>query len=114
MYLTRLLTSSLKARLEIGDWRLEKLKTPILYSLFSILLLLSATACGFKPIHAKMNHGLASELASVQVSDIKGRQGQVLKYKLLELLNPDSGSPSPQYRLDIALEETRTELGIQE
>jgi len=81
----------------------------------SILLLSFALcSCSFKPVHAKLDSGLANTLASVQVSDIRGREGQLLKYKLTDLLSPDSSSAYPNYRLDIELVTNREDLGIQE
>lgn len=71
-------------------------------------------ACGFKPVHAKLNNGISSQLAAIQITDIPGREGQIVKYKLAELLSPDSAGTYPAYRLDIRLAQQKNELGIQE
>ena len=83
-------------------------------SLILLLSLILASGCGLRPVHAKMSSGLAQELASVQIADIPGREGQIVKYKLADLLNPDGVGSYPAYRLDIALSEQKNELGIQE
>lgn len=83
-------------------------------SLILSLSLLLAPACGFHPVHAKMNNDLSRELASVQITDIPGREGQIVKYKLADLLNPDGLGSYPTYKLDIAIQEQKNEMGIQE
>lgn len=95
----------------------------------SLILLLSlsiTSACGLKPVHAKMDSSLSSELASVQIGAVNSvvdnhvsnntgpRDSQVLKYKLAELLAPDGQGSYPSYRLDINLLIEKAELGIQE
>lgn len=93
---------------------MSRIKLSILLLSFGIL----TASCGFKPVHAKtngeVNGMLASRLSSVQISDIPGREGQILKYKLVDLLQPDSRINNPEYRLDITIANTRNELGIQE
>ena len=93
---------------------------------FSLFLIFSFSACGFHAVHAKMDSGLASQLSSVQVGNISSntdakiatntgaREAQVLKYKLAELLSPDSGGNYATYRLDMDLTVEKGELGIQE
>lgn len=77
-----------------------------------------AGSCGFKPVHAKTENNyqnqLVTELSSVQIADISGREGQLLKYKLADLLNPDSATSYPKYKLEISLSSSTENLGIQE
>ena len=98
----------------------------------SLILLLSLSAvygCGFHPVHAKTGGGLANDLASVNVNSVTstsktpkhslpndpgGREAQVLKYKLAELLSPGGGGSYAAYNLDIVLNIETTELGIQQ
>jgi hypothetical protein len=53
-------------------------------------------------------------MAAIAITDMKGRTGQVLKYKLKDLLNPTNIYQEPKYRLDIDLKKERRELGIRE
>jgi len=79
-----------------------------------LIACLFIAACGFKPVHASLDSNLQDQLASIEIAPIEGRSGQVLKYKLSDLLTPDSGKTGGQYVLDIVLTSEKRELGIQE
>ncbi len=95
MYRTRSSTSSLK--LAFGFW----------------LLAFSLSACGFKPVYGKETEQ-GPQLAAIRVADIPGRNGQVLRTTLEDLLNPENVYSEPQYQLNIKLERALRELGIQD
>jgi LPS-assembly lipoprotein len=66
-------------------------------------------ACGFTPLYA--SPGVASKLAGVQVIAPEGRAGQLIREHLDDSLGRDKGA-APQYRMDLALAETRYPRGI--
>lgn len=82
----------------------------------SILLLsgLLLTSCGFKPVYAQNQPSAIAELNQIYVEAIPGRSGQVLRNKLLDLLNPKNQYADDRYILKITLEEERRQFGIQE
>lgn len=79
-----------------------------------IALCLLVAACGFKPVYGKQEDSTAPKLASVVIKDIPNRDGQVLKYKLLDLLQPQGVGASPEYELIVKLDTDIAEMGIQE
>ena len=92
-----------------------KLSTSLLRTLtICLLLACGLSSCGFKPIYAKQNEATTSEMAAISITDMKSRTGQVLKYKLKDLLNPTNIYQEPRYRLDIELKKERRELGIRD
>lgn len=70
-------------------------------------LLLSFTACGFKPVYAQHEK---SELSQIYVAEIPKREGQVLRNKLQDML----ASNGNEYRLEAALTKEIRQYGIQE
>ena len=99
--------SLLKKRVQALE---NRAKLTILFSLFSVLLL---SACGFRPVYGQTDVNISAELASIQIEPMPSRSGQVLKYKLEDLLNPDSSYVDPKYTLKIETTEDRLELGIE-
>lgn len=77
-----------------------------------LLLLGSVAACGFKPVYAQTDAATSNKLSSVRVEKIPNRDGQILEFKLVDLLNPQ-GSPSyASYSLKVNLTYQKAELGI--
>jgi Predicted secreted (periplasmic) protein len=77
---------------------------------------LALAACGIRPLYAPPSEGedgaaVSSDLASVAVSSIPDRRGQLLRNKLSGLLQSGSGA-AEKYLLDISLEETQQSLAI--
>jgi LPS-assembly lipoprotein len=83
---------------------------------FSFLLFISA--CGFRPVHAPtqpqaMPSATSPLMQTIQVSLIPNRSGQILQTELEDLLHPDGQFPTPRYRLDTTLEETKQPIVIE-
>jgi LPS-assembly lipoprotein len=70
---------------------------------------LGLAGCGFTPLYGAP--GVTAQLASVQVTTPPGRTGQLLREHLDDALARDKGA-SPQYRMDLALSETRYPRGV--
>jgi LPS-assembly lipoprotein len=69
--------------------------------------------CGFRPLYA--DHGndkLDPALASVQVSQIHDRLGQVLTNQLRDGLNPTSAGVPARYQLEVALTNTHYDSAL--
>lgn len=70
------------------------------------LLPLLLAACGLKPMYAGGGDGqVARGLASVQVSEIGGRAGWLVRHALTDQLTTGGARPTPQYRLDVRLDD---------
>lgn len=83
----------------------------------AILLCLTALAgCGYQPLYAETQSGVAisEELAAVKVEIIPDRRGQILRNYLLQSLNPSGQPDSPDYSLRVNVSEVRQDLGIQD
>ena len=70
---------------------------------------LGLAGCGFTPLYGAP--GVTSQLASVHVTTPPGRTGQLLREHLDDALARDKGA-APQYRMDLALSETRYPRGV--
>lgn len=79
----------------------------------ALCLLFMLAACGFTPVYSKADSNFSAQLASIQIEPIPTRNGQVLHYKLTDLLNPSANYVSPNYSLQIELNKDIHELGIQ-
>ena len=76
---------------------------------FSALLL---TACGLSPMYAGGGHGaVARGLAAVDVAPIEGQAGWLVRNALNDRLGA-AGATSPQYRLDVRLDDQLEGLAI--
>ena len=76
------------------------------------LLALALTACGLHPLYAGGTSGtVAMTLRTVKVAPIEGQVGWLVRNKLVDRLG-ESGSASPQYRLDVKLDDNITGFGI--
>ncbi|WP_404423525.1 LPS assembly lipoprotein LptE [Thalassospira australica] len=84
-----------------------------LISIFALLALTSLTACGFQPLYAEDNGGdsTAADMAQVKISMMENRIGQLTHNVLIETLTPRGQTSSPEYTLDINLDETTRRLG---
>jgi LPS-assembly lipoprotein len=77
-----------------------------------VLGLLLLTGCGLRPLYAGGSDGaVASTLSAVSVAPIAGQSGWLMRNKLVDRLG-ESGTGSPQYRLDVTLDDNITSFGI--
>ena len=75
-------------------------------------LSLSLTGCGLQPIYAGGSSGVVARgLAGVEVPAIAGREGWLIRNALQERLSV-AGEATPQYRLDIVLDDQLEGLGL--
>jgi len=73
-------------------------------------------ACGFQPLYGTRgaaDSGARAELAAVRIEPLENRVGQQMHNFLRDRLNPDGQPVAPEYRLQVQLTETLTELGVQ-
>ncbi len=76
------------------------------------LLALALTACGLHPLYGGGAGGqVGTTLSTVQVGPIDGQAGWLMRNKLIDRLG-ESGKSSPQYRLDVTLDDNITGFGI--
>jgi len=70
--------------------------------------------CGFQPLYGEGgSEGTVSEsLAAVRIDPLRDRTGQRMHNFLRDRLNPRGQPISPSYRLQVALTETLTTLGV--
>ena len=74
--------------------------------------LASLTACGLRPMYAGGQSGtVATSLRSIQVQDIPGKGGWLVRNALIAKLGGDSGG-SAAYRLEVELDDNITGFGI--
>jgi len=70
------------------------------------LLALLLAACGLKPMYAGGGDGtVARGLASVEVTEIEGRAGWLVRHALNDRLVASGARQAPQYRLDVRLDD---------
>ena len=76
------------------------------------ITLASLTACGLRPMYAGGQSGtVATSLRSIQVQDIPGKGGWLVRNALIAKLGGDSGG-SAAYRLEVELDDNITGFGI--
>jgi LPS-assembly lipoprotein len=79
-------------------------------SLAPLLLLLAA--CGLHPLYGGGSSGPVSGLLrTVEVGPIPGQQGWLVRTKLVDRLG-ETGNATPQYRLDVTLDDNITSYGL--
>lgn len=86
------------------------------------LLLLTLSACGFKPLYGTQDGGpqtagansTVAEMAQVRILPLADRPGQMLHNDLRNELNPSRQSYTPKYDLRVSLSETKQELAIRQ
>lgn len=77
------------------------------------LVLMSLTACGFKPIYSRSPSGTAAhQMAGVEIEPIKDRSGQILHNHLLDLMTPRGRPAKPIYSLSAEIRDSVQELGV--
>jgi len=72
-------------------------------------LTLLVAACGFQPMYSPAGGGAA--IGPVQIAEIEGKAGHVLRTELDRILSVENGSGTPA-QLEITLSEQVTPLGI--
>ncbi|MBV1901021.1 MAG: hypothetical protein KUG56_05045 [Kordiimonadaceae bacterium] len=79
--------------------------------IIAVISLMLLTACGFKPLYEAGGSSAAMQavLASVDVSPIDDRLGQIMRNRLIDRLNI---SGPQKYRLDVVLEQTAEGYGV--
>ena len=72
------------------------------------------SGCGFQPLHARGDDGVAASdsLSAVRIDPMRDRVGQKMHNFLRDRLNADGQPVSPDYRLKVELTETLSELGV--
>jgi LPS-assembly lipoprotein len=76
------------------------------------LALLGLTGCGLRPLYGGGSQGaVAATFGSVTVSPIAGQQGWLVRNKLVDRLG-ETGTGTPAYRLDVALDDNITSYGL--
>jgi len=70
---------------------------------------LGLAGCGFSPLYGAP--AVTAQLSSVHVTTPPGRTGQLIREHLDDALANNKGAP-PQYRMDLALSETRYPRGL--
>jgi len=79
---------------------------------FAPLLAFAIASCGLHPLYGGGSSGaVASTLRSVQVGPIDGQVGWLVRNKLIDRLS-EKGGGSPEYRLDVTLDDNITGFGI--
>jgi LPS-assembly lipoprotein len=70
------------------------------------------SGCGLHPLYGGGSGGEVSGLLrSVEVAGIPGKEGWLLRTKLIDRLG-DAGSGAPRYRLDVTLDDNITSYGL--
>ena len=73
----------------------------------ALLLIGVVAGCGFRPMYGKHSTApVSQELALVHIETIKDRRGQLLRNRLLTLLNPTGSPARPRYSLKVDLSES--------
>ncbi len=81
-------------------------------TLFACLMLLALSACGLSPMYAGGAQSASAQgLAAVEIPAIEGRGGWLVK-NALEARFTAAGNATPQYRLDIRLDDSLEALGV--
>lgn len=79
----------------------------------ALLLAALLGACGFQPLYGPgWNSDGAQELASIRISPIADRRGQILRNELMDRLTPLGTPATPAYTLVVNLTETTENLSV--
>lgn len=78
-------------------------------TLIATLTVLALAACGFQPMYAPASGGPA--IGAVEIAQIDGKAGHVLRTELSRLLAPEQGA-GPASQLTITLSESIERLGL--
>ena len=79
-----------------------------------VLIPLLLTGCGFQPLYGKKtsDKDISKVFAGVKVDDIPAKNGQMLRIKLEDKLNPDGIAAKPEYRLHVIFRSSVTPIGV--
>lgn len=80
-------------------------------TLIASMTMLLLASCGFQPMYSSSLNGGGPAIGNVQISEISGKAGHVLRTELTRILGAENDS-GPPARLDIALNEDIARLGI--
>ena len=71
--------------------------------------------CGFRPLYGTTgeNRQVAAQLAQIRIQTMPDRTGQKLRNFLLDRLNPNGQPAQPLYYLQVTINVSRTDLGIE-
>lgn len=76
--------------------------------LLSLVLLLLG-ACGFEPVYgerpAQPGGSVRQALGSIEIAQVREREGQVLRNRLIDALTPRGPVAAPRYALEVELDE---------
>jgi LPS-assembly lipoprotein len=75
------------------------------------LLLASLSACGLRPLYGGASSPARAALGSIEVGDIPGRSGYLMRGALEQRLGA-AGSNTPRYRLEVELDDQITGFGV--
>lgn len=80
------------------------------------LAALTLSGCGFRPLYATESTpaGIVVYFEQIYVEEVKGRTGLVLRNQLMDAFTPGGTPAAAAYRLEIALDEKKEGLAIQE
>lgn len=78
-------------------------------TLVGLLFACMLSSCGFQPIYSDRN---VSKAASIHIAQIPNRQGQDLRNRLLERINPAGEPRNARYTMQVALSRGHQPLGI--
>ena len=79
----------------------------------ALLLPFLLAACGLQPMYAGGGDGtVARGLASVEVSEIEGRAGWLVRHALADRFGASGARQAPQYRLDVRLDDKLEGLAL--
>jgi len=82
-------------------------------SAVSLALLLALSACGLQPMYAGGRSGaVAQAIGSVEVEDIEGKAGWLVRNALNDRLEAISSGEGPAYRLKVVLDDQITGFGV--
>jgi len=82
-----------------------------LFKRLPLLLCLSLTACGFRPLYVS-SYDLCEVSYPVKIGTIEDRNGQILRNYLVDRLTPKGAPQKALYTLDVTLKENITDIGV--
>jgi LPS-assembly lipoprotein len=77
-----------------------------------LILVTLLSGCGFRPLYLKGKQNLQPELASIEISPIIDRKGQILRNFLLDQLSPKGQPGHPDFVLSVSINYHVKYLGI--
>jgi LPS-assembly lipoprotein len=79
---------------------------------FALLACVALTACGLSPLYSGGSNAVAAQgIAAIDIPAIEGRGGWLIKNALDARLGV-AGQTTPQYRLDVRLDDSLQALGV--